>query len=457
MSLTVLLSNLNLTPDLNNVTMMGFMNNYTGLLQMIQNLDDDEKNQLMQELGVSLDEIYEWIKPPDEKNPEDELVFFWEYRAYKSLYLIVPPLLVILGSVGNIMSFIILRHRYMIRLSTYFYLAVLSIVDTFVLYIGLLRKWISYLTGTDLANMAGWSCKLLQAFGYVASDFAVWLIIAVTVERFIVVCYPLRAATMCNIPRAKRVILGIFFLIFFINLHFFITVDVTKGTCDAAPAFKTLVTDIWPWVDAAIYSFVPFLLITILNTMIIAQVIVARRSRNNMATRGGSMASNGKEKPTHEKSAKLTVMLLTVSFTFLVLTLPINVAMIAMASWSKHQDDKHMYSRFLLVRFTTELLMYTNHSINFFLYCATGQKFRQQILRIICRRNIYQGGARSDFHSHNTNMTSMKKGSSYRNGKFPDIAPRIVGINNPPLREAHTRLILKQQSSDYSNTTDADV
>ena len=44
--------------------------------------------------------------------------------------------------------------------------------------------------------------------------------------RFIVVCYPLKANSYCNTPRAKRVILGVIFILFCLNLHFFWTVQV---------------------------------------------------------------------------------------------------------------------------------------------------------------------------------------------------------------------------------------
>ena len=46
-------------------------------------------------------------------------------------------------------------------------------------------------------------------------------------------------------------------------------------------------------------------------------------------------------------------------------------------------------AQFTLARTVTELLMYANHSVNFFLYCATGHKFRQQVLvvlRSLCSR-----------------------------------------------------------------------
>jgi len=41
--------------------------------------------------------------------------------------------------------------------------------------------------------------------------------------------------------------------------------------------------------------------------------------------------------------------------------------------------DLPFAAKLILVRTVCELLMYVNHSINFFLYCATGQKFRRQL------------------------------------------------------------------------------
>ena len=71
----------------------------------------------------------------------------------------------------------------MLKFSTYFHLMVLAVADTLVLYIGLLRLWIGELTGYDMRDQADWVCKLTNVIGYTVSDFSVWLIIAVTIER----------------------------------------------------------------------------------------------------------------------------------------------------------------------------------------------------------------------------------------------------------------------------------
>ncbi|KAI8759301.1 FMRFamide receptor, partial [Biomphalaria glabrata] len=57
----------------------------------------------------------------------------------------------------------------------------LAVIDTFVLYNGLLVIWVQEL-GYHMRNWSDWLCKPLVTLGYVASDFSVWLIIAVTVE-----------------------------------------------------------------------------------------------------------------------------------------------------------------------------------------------------------------------------------------------------------------------------------
>ena len=104
---------------------------------------------------------------------------------------------------------------------------------------------------------------------------------------------------------------------------------------------------------------------------------------------------------------RLTVMLLTISFAFLLTTLPLLIANISAEFLHNIKRDMEQLSKFTLVRSITEMLMYINHSMNFFLYCATGQKFRHQLIWLVCysKRTSYQ----SSFHSelHCSRMDSM--------------------------------------------------
>ncbi|XP_067650870.1 FMRFamide receptor-like [Haliotis asinina] len=371
--------------------------NLTAVLSIIQQLSPTDRQMLFEQAGINGEYELERLLNSDNmyvKSFDEPVMQYREYRINKLLLLYVPPILIIIGTFGNLFSFVVLRRRPMLKVSTYFYLASLAIADSLVLYIGLLRLWIGELTGVDIQVQANWLCKLTVILGYVSSDTSVWLIMAVTVERFIVVCYPFKATEMCNVPRARWVIFVLICLMFAINLHFLWTVELIEtpvdgkniANCDAVDNHTVLVDEVWPWVDGIIYSFLPFVTILILNILIIRQVLNARGSRERMRSMTERRKLEGGKKQPGEGSTKLTVMLLTVSFNFLITTLPMNVSMIVLA-FRGDNNDMHETVQFNLAKTVTELLMYVNHSINFFLYCATGQKFRQQVLQLICHKD----------------------------------------------------------------------
>jgi len=89
-----------------------------------------------------------------------------EYRAHRLLQLYVPPLIIILGTFGNVFAFVILKNKAMLKFSTYFFLMVMSIADTLVLYAGLLPIWIGQLTSVVFRDLSNWLCKTSNVVGY---------------------------------------------------------------------------------------------------------------------------------------------------------------------------------------------------------------------------------------------------------------------------------------------------
>ena len=60
------------------------------------------------------------------------------------------------------------------------------------------------------------------------SDYSVWLIVAVTCERYLVVCHPFRASTFCGTPVAPRLVVGLLLVFLGLNSHFFWTVGIVR-------------------------------------------------------------------------------------------------------------------------------------------------------------------------------------------------------------------------------------
>jgi len=79
-----------------------------------------------------------YVKPYEREN----LMDVEAYRLHKQLYVYVSPVIIIVGVVGNLLSFIVLVQRPFRHISTYCYLIVLAVADTVVLTAGLLPKWI---------------------------------------------------------------------------------------------------------------------------------------------------------------------------------------------------------------------------------------------------------------------------------------------------------------------------
>ena len=316
---------------------------------------------------------------------------YFDYWLHKVLLFYIPPILLIIGTIGNVLSCCVLVRQAMRRTSTYNYLAVMAFTDMLVLYVGLMRLWIGELTGMDIKDDAEWCCKFISVAGYTVSVYSVWLLIAVTVERYIVTVHSLHASTMCTRSRAVKVILLILGLLLTINAHFLWTTELKRlniggdniTTCTSGNQFEYLVDQIWPWVDAFLYCFSPFVIICILNGLIIQQVIRSRRRRAQLSMNSANRLSNGKSRVSNESSVRVTIMLLTISFTFLICTLPMNVVMIYGAFLSEHSSYEQL-TKYKLARTISELLMYTNHSINFYLYLLTGNKFRQQLMVMLC-------------------------------------------------------------------------
>jgi hypothetical protein len=315
-----------------------------------------------------------------------------EFRISEQLQLYVPPVLLLAGTLGNVLSFSVLMRRSMRATCTYNYLAALALLDTLVLYGDCLVSWLPHVMHGDpggggsshkaalLLNHSDWLCKLLTMLVYSVSVSSVWLLIGVTVDRYIATTHALHASTMCVTPRrALRVIGGVLLLASLLHAHFLFTMGLHAGNCQSLARFQYLVEVVWPWIDGILYCFAPFLIIATLNSFIIAQVLRSTNQRQKQLVKQphGSPAARSSEK-------HVTVMLLAVSFSFLACTLPTAVFMIYKSSLGPLASlPPYLLARLILAKTLCKFLLYTNHGINFYLYLLSGQRFRREMWAMV--------------------------------------------------------------------------
>ncbi|KAK6188074.1 hypothetical protein SNE40_004336 [Patella caerulea] len=313
-----------------------------------------------------------------------------EYKASVLIWKICSPVLIIIGTIGNLLSILVLTQKNMRKSSVSIYLTVLSIVDILVLYTGLLRQTIRYHLNLDIRELSVLSCKINTWLVYFTLDMSVWLLVAVTGERIISVWFPHRVRYACTNVSSSIVISIVGIILLAVNSHFLYGIgDAIKehgevSKCESLwENYNNFVWHIWPWVDLCFFCLVPFTILIIGNASIIIKVCSSRKNLRRLNT----LPANTKRNEVYRKqTSSMTLMLLCLNMVFLTCTSPISVYLVGEPYWtadlSAHGEAQHA-----LIWAIVNILMYTNNSINFLLYCISGTRFREELKNIFRKKN----------------------------------------------------------------------
>lgn len=288
------------------------------------------------------------------------------------------PILLTVGTVGNLLTIIVLlQSSQMKKSSTSIYLIVLAIVDTLLLYIGLLRNYQSNVHYKDFRNSSVASCKLLIFGIYFGVQLEAWILVNLTLERFTAVLLPLKVKMYFS---KARVFIGLTITavsLFLLNFHFiwYWGLNLMTGSCQNLGNHNFYEKQ-WPWIDLTVSSLLPFLILLALNCIIILRI----------TCKGSSVATAPRGRSTRITS--MTAILISVSFTFLLFTLPICIYLCLSGTFAKVTDEKDIGQQ-ILAWAVVSLLYYTNTSCNFILYCISGPKFRKEFLAMLQRNRIF--------------------------------------------------------------------
>lgn len=359
---------------------------------------------------------------------------FDQYVIGNYIWIYVSPILLIVGTVGNLLSIAVLLRKRMRRSTTMFYLTCLSFADLFTLYTGLLRYWIRRAFDVDIRNLSDMGCKIHTFLVYVSLDLTVWILVSVTVDRCLSVSFPFKAKRMCTLKRSKWMVIIILTVLVLINMHFLWQlelVDTWEFRCDAnSEAADNFYNYVWPWIDLCVFCLVPFTVMIICNAKIIYQIVLSQRKldahkclntkpkvstvkfssqvsnpgvseitmpstvfsqnnhdhgdRNNHNT---DLPNDVTSSPTSShRISSLTAMLLSVNCVFLITTSPIMVFLIGEEYWFSAPSTERIATHNFWWAIVN-MFQYFNNAIHFFLYCLTGPRFRREFKSMFNRNN----------------------------------------------------------------------
>lgn len=323
-------------------------------------------------------------------------VVYVEQKIADFIWTYFPPIVVTVGTIGNLLSFVVLLRSRMRSTSVYFYLMVLACADTMILYVSAFKTWIRVVTGFELLYASDASCKIIFFLSLVSFHLAAWIIVLITLDRFIVVWFPLKATTMCILSRARLATVSLVTIIVVYNVHVFWTfglVPMRSGgrRCLPVDAYKSFTLLPFHILRLITYSFLPFVIILVLNVAIIVRLRRTPMDLHGQDTQHHGHTSAATAGPAQKDGSaksrvggtgprphlRLTYMLLTVSIAWLLLTAPWTIESL-INSWDS--KDPRTRARQVLAKTVCFMLYYANHSINFFLYCITGNKFYRELV-----------------------------------------------------------------------------
>ena len=339
------------------------------------------------------------------------------YEVMHTLQKVVPPIILSVGTVGNILTIIILTRHRARQYSTAIYLIALSVVDVIALYTGLLRILIIGFFKTDIRSLSPVSCKAHKFVVHFSTHCSSWLVCAVTLERVLSVWFPHRIKSGCHPKSAFITVCGIAALFFVFNSHFLFGYDLEfwdfDNTIYCEPIGENYIEFIekaWPWIDMALLFLIPFVVIMLGNILIVIRVKLSQRlHRRSCPNISQTRRSSG------EHVFFLTATLVTLNIVFVVCVAPIAIYVIGQYTWWPYTSVDISEMEWAVSDFIWEvvnLLNYANYGTNFFLYVFCGSKFRQELLALICRypreRTIIKKTLKRNQHASLSTITDLQ-------------------------------------------------
>ena len=263
------------------------------------------------------------------------------FKAGILIWKIVPPILIVFGTCGNILSIVVLTVKSITGSTTGLYLLILTVSDLAVLYTGLLRQWIIYLFEFDVRQVSEIACKIHTWLVYTSVDFSAWLLLAVTLERIIAVWFPYVLQRKCNRQNGSILITVILISLLGLNSHFLYGMVYIRSPDGIQKCgyidenYQTFMDKAWSWIDLCAFCLIPLSFIIVGNCLILLKVAKSRHKtrRKHIIPKYNTSIQNK-----DRQQSSMTAILITLNTVFLLTTLPISIYNIGHVHWSTTDD-----------------------------------------------------------------------------------------------------------------------
>lgn len=283
----------------------------------------------------------------------------------------------------------------------------------------------------DLEDISLFWCRWIS-LAFLTLQLSSWLLSLVSFDRVMIVYSNSWKHQMGKPKRIYSLILSIVVLLILSNLHILIyngyvietnetksnnfslvQLNTKKVVCYESINDKNYIFPKWERAHLFIYNAIPFAIMLICNSLIIYNIKFARKVQS-------------KTKASNKRKRRMTFMLILVTFSFILLTLP---SVIVHTFYREYLKNKP-YRR--LVNIIVNNLLHTSHAINF-LYIFSAPNFRAEIKKMLTDLYLKIKNSNNDFNSNNSTLRASNRATR----TYKSIKNIKQEINNKNNNDAH--------------------
>ena len=124
---------------------------------------------------------------------------YWQIVQSRRVNFYATPIILVIGTVGNLFAVAVLQNRLFKSSSTSFILTALAISDILLLDVVYLVYYVQVTAYIGVRALSSWGCKIHVFLSYLVKHLASWTMILLTVERTISVLIPFKCKEICSL------------------------------------------------------------------------------------------------------------------------------------------------------------------------------------------------------------------------------------------------------------------
>ena len=330
------------------------------------------------------------ISDDDMNSPwDDDISYRSLFRNPFIINTLILGVIIVVGIIGNCLTFVVFW-KGNFKSSTSFLFLSLSIIDSAFLIAVFpeysVRAFVAY-----SGWMQGFSSvtPFLTVYGNfiitTTKTATIWVTVLVAVNRYIIVCRPLRASRWCTTSKVKIQLAVLLVLAVVINIPALVQCRIKYYSRDNGTSYTATVDygviDRWRLfynvyhavLNFVLWTGVPLCILTLLTIRLITAMKAHRRMQLEMHSLHNQPDNN------------MTYALVMVVIMFIICHVPnvvLEIVWLVVPSEVFYGDEV-----WVIVGQMSRVLMILNSAVNFIIYTLANKRFREVLIKTICRRH----------------------------------------------------------------------